>query len=154
MAHCCPSSSFGTSRRGWSFWWGRRRIRWWRVTKKTKTKSAKSEGERERGREDIGERVWRTRRNRSMRRRRRKEGTENERETREGPLCSSALSAVNGAHVADDLLSQALRLFTLRRDRSTARHSRGSPVVSPKDHAGPLKIDCGCGLSHAIFFSR
>lgn len=46
MAHCCPSSSFGTSRRGWSFWWGRR-IRWRRLTTtKKKKKSMKTRGTR------------------------------------------------------------------------------------------------------------
>lgn len=76
-----------------------------------------------------------------------KEGTENARDETTREDLPNALSAVNGVHVADDLLSQALRLFTLRRDRSTARHPRGSLLVSSKDHVGPSKMD-------AVWLSR
>lgn len=137
MAHCCPSSSFGTSRRGWSFWWGRR-FRWWRVTKKNK-KSAKSKGGREIG--ALGELTE------SKYEEVKKEGRTCEMRRREDP--PSALSAVNGVHVADDL-SQALRLFTLRRDRSTVRHLRGFLVISSKDHVGPSKMNAirlSCAIS-------
>lgn len=41
MAHCCPSSSFGTSRRGRSFWWGRRRRRWRRFRWERATRGRK-----------------------------------------------------------------------------------------------------------------
>jgi len=51
-------------------------------------------------------------------------GTENE--TRDN--LPSALSAVNGAHVVDGLLSHPLLLFRLRRDRLTARHPRCSSL--------------------------
>lgn len=80
-----------------------------------------------------------------------KEGRKKRRtcETRRREDPPSALSAVNGVHVADDL-SQALRLFTLRRDRSTVRHLRGFLVVSSKDHVGPSKINAvrlSCAIS-------
>lgn len=111
------------------------------MTKKKKKKSIKSKGEGDEigafgelteSKYEEAEKEGRKRRTCETRR-------------REDP--PSALSAVNGVHVADDL-SQALRFFALRRDRSTARHLRGSLVVSSKDHVGPSKI--AVRLSRAI----
>lgn len=113
------------------------------MTKKKKKKSTESKGGR--GRRDRS--VWRTD---GIEVRGGGKGRKERRtcETRRREDPPSALSAVNGVHVADDL-SQALRLFALRRDRSTARHLRGSLVVSSKDHVGPSKIDA-VQLSRAI----
>jgi len=113
MAHCCPSSSFGTSRRGWSLWWGRR-IRWRRATKRREEDEDEDEdveeeeyerqGEKERERGDEEE-CLENRWNQSTVR------YDTVAARRGGTI--SALSAVNGAHVVDGLLSHPLLVFRL-----------------------------------------
>lgn len=93
-----------------------------------------------------------------------KEGTENETRRRED--LPSAQSAVNRVHVVDSFLSQALLLFSLRRDRSTVRHPRGCLTVPPKVPTLALRTrtrfprqilptaTSGCLSSFELFFLR